>query len=579
MLSKRDLLAGGASLLAFSATPVLAQEKKKYIVQIPLTFDAGKRPHVDLFIGQDGPYNFLVDTGSYAGMIREDLAKKLKLGTNGVETGLDFAGKPSRNYIYAAKDVLMGGIFKLPSLDLVGEAKLPASTGDGVLPASMLTALTTELDFEAAMIRYYINDAPQDLTGFTRLDAISQADSDGGAEKFYANVTLDGRKLVCLVDTGATGRLFLSGAYVSGHNLWNKYADAAESGAVGANGEGVKTRIVKIPNFEFGGVHFDEVWAQLGDPGGFDTLLDQGIDGIVGCDIISQFTFAFAPHHVAWIKPNKSFSPLAGARPMVRHKADASQPVLPFLYRDDRRILLVAKAGDKPPVGCLINTGALKSAIAPAAAQASGLAAVDGGFDGNALAFPGDWHASHLVLAAKPALAGRPLAVDLGLDFLTAQACGIDFDVNELTLFPNGAPDLTGYSLFAERKSGSDSRFYVTAKLAGVDTICLVDTNAQATVTLLPHAVKARNLWDAFPDAEHHKLANGGETRLVKMTGLDVAGLHRDMVPVLLPDPAMTDPNPPYEAALGMGFLHRCNFIFTPDGKLYAKPNGFWTAA
>ncbi len=112
-----------------------------------------------------------------------------------------------------------------------------------------------------------------------------------------------------------------------------------------------------------------------------------------------------------------------------------------------------------------------------------------------------------------------------------------------------------------------------------MDTICLVDTNAQATVTLLPHAVKARNLWDAFPDAEHHKLANGGETRLVKMTGLDVAGLHRDMVPVLLPDPAMTDPNPPYEAALGMGFLHRCNFIFTPDGKLYAKPNGFWTAA
>ncbi len=581
MLSKRDLLAGGSALLALGAAPVRAQDKSApkthYIVEVPITFDAENRPLVGLFIGESGPYRFMIDTGAFGSLIREDLAKTLKLTAHDVVTTSSLAGRADRNYVYEAHNVLMGGIFKIPNLDLIGEDKLPHSGVDGVLPASILTALATELDYEGAQVRYYLEGATQDLTGFVKLNAESQADYDGGAEKIYARVKLDGHDLLCLVDTGAAGHIFLSGAYVQSHGLWHKNADAGQAGAAGANGEAVKTRIVKMPNFEFGPVHFDEVWVTLGDPGGLDNLLNMGVDGIIGDDLLRQFTLAFAPHHTVYIKPNSRFSPAAGARPMVNYAINPKQPVLPFLYRDDRRILLVAKAGDKP-VGCLINTEVVKNAIAPVAAQTLGLAAAGGGFDGSTLAIDGQWHAPHLVLGAKPSLNGRPLAVDLGLDFLIAQSSRLDFDLNELTLFPEGVPDLTGYSLFATRQAGEDSRFYITVKLAGVDTVCLVDTNAPATLTMAPQAVKARNLWDAFPDAEHRRNATS-ELRLVKMTGLDAGGLHLDTAPVLLVDPASPESFPPCDALLGMGFLHRCNWIFTPDGKLYAKPNGFWTAA
>jgi hypothetical protein len=580
MLNKRDLLAAAGALLALAALPALAEDapKKKYLVEIPITFDADGSPVVDLFIGDNGPYRFMIDTGSFGGMIREDLAKKLKLGTDGVISTGALAGRPERSYVYLAHDVLLGGIFQLPRIDLIGLDKLPHAGFDGILPASILTALPTELDFEQAQVRYYLQGAPMDLTGFSKLNAESQADTDGGAEKIYARVRLDGHELLCLVDTGAGGHLLLSGAYVQGHGLWHKNADAGQAGSVGTNGEVLKTRLVKMPDFEFGATHFDDIWVQLGDPGGLDNMLETGIDGIIGCQILRQFTLAFAEHHQVYVKPNGRFSPSAGARPMVGHSLDAKQPVLPFLYRDDRRIVLAAKAGDKPGIGCVINTGVPVSAIAPATAQALELAAVDGGFDGAPLAIDGVWHPPHLVLASRPNLNGRPFAADLGLDFLTAQPSRLDFDTNELTLFLEGMPDLAGYTVFAERKAGPDSRFYITVKLAGVDTLCLIDSFAQPTLTLFPHVVKARNLWDAFPDAEHRKAANGQESRLVKMAGLDAGGLHIATAPVLLADPAMSEPpGLPYDATLGMGFLHRCNWIFTPDGKLYAKPNGFWS--
>jgi len=585
MLSKRHLLTGGSALLVFAGLPgpVRAEDKApktKYIVEIPITFDGDGSPVVDLFIGEHGPYRFMIDTGSFGAMIREELAKTLKLHTDGVISTGALAGGPQRSYVYLATDILLGGIFKVPKMDMVGLEKLPHAGFDGILPASILTALQTELDFEKAQVRYYLQGAAPDLDGFTRLDAVSQADYDGGAEKLYVRVRLDGHSLLCLVDTGAGGHLLLSGAYVQSHGLWHKNADAGQSGSQGANGEVVKTRIVKMSNFELGAAHFDEIWVQLGDPGGLDNMLEQGIDGIIGCQILRQFTLAFAGHHQIYVKPNGRFSPSAGARPIVRHSFDARQPVLPFLYRDDRRILLTARADGKPPVGCMVDTGAVKSAISPAAAQIQGLPAVDGGFDGGTLAIDGQWHQPHLVLESKPSLNGRPLAVELGLDVLTAQATRIDFDVNEMTLFADAAPDLTGYSLFATRQAGDDSRFYITVKLGGADTLCLVDSGAQATLTLPPHTVRARNLWDAFPEAEHRTTPGGQALRLAKVKGLDAGGLHLDETPVLMADPQAPEPAvPPYEALLGMGFLHRCNWIFTPDGRLYAKPNSFWSVA
>lgn len=584
MLSKRDLVTGGSALLGLAATRAYARDKtgpQPTIVQIPIGLDVENRPVVTLFIGGKGPYRFMIDTGAFGALIRQDLAEALKLDEHGALTTTSLAGQAERSPVYRARDVMMGGVFRLPSLDMVAQANIPHAGMDGILPASVLTALKTELDFEKAMVRYYLEGAPQDLTGFVKLDSDAQPDYEGGAQKIYAHVRLDGRDLLCLIDTGAAGHILLSGAYVQDHDLWSRYAEAGQSAIGGVNGRAIKTRIVKVPNFEFGPMHFNDTWVTLGDPEGHDTLYEQGIDGVIGCDILRQFTLAFAEHHQVFVKPNRHFLRSAGVRPTVKPTFNRQKPVLSFTYTDDRRILIGALAGkrtaEKRLAACLVNTGAAQSDVADDDARSQGLAKMDGGFDGSAFILGGWWHPPHWVLAPRPATNRQPYAIDLGLDFLTAMTGRLDFDTNELTLFMDTPPDLTGYSLFATRQTGGDGRFYVTARLAGVDTSCLIDTSAPPNLTLLPHAVEARHLWDAFPEAKPYK-AGTVDRRLVKMTGLDIGGRNRDMAPVLLVDPSSPESFPPCDAILGMGFLHNYNWTFTPDGKLYAKPNGFWNA-
>lgn len=119
---KRDFLGGVSALIGLAAMPAAGQEKKKYIVQIPIDFDAFSRPIVGITIGDEGPFRFLIDTGAFGAAIKEDLAKRLKLPQSGVIKTGSIKGHES-NYIYTARGLLMSGLFKIPHMDLVGEDK------------------------------------------------------------------------------------------------------------------------------------------------------------------------------------------------------------------------------------------------------------------------------------------------------------------------------------------------------------------------------------------------------------------------------------------------------------------------
>lgn len=306
MLNKRYLLTGGGALLALTATRASAQDKagrQPTILQIPLTIDAHGAPLVDVFIGENGPYRFNLDTGSATAAIRDDLARTLKLPLVDTMSGASLAGF-GRNAVYAVRDVRLGGVLKLPPLPMNALEQTPAGLF-GRLPAAIVTDPQCELDYEGAMLRYYLGGAPMDLAGFTRLDSTSPVDGSGIVPGgIYVRLKLDGNELRCLADTGASRQqLLLSGAYVQTHDLWHRHADAPESLIAGANGERVKVRTVTLPNFEFGAVHFDQVRVTLIDPDGHDNLLHLGIDGLVGSDLLRQFTLAFKDHEV-YVKPN-----------------------------------------------------------------------------------------------------------------------------------------------------------------------------------------------------------------------------------------------------------------------------------
>ncbi len=579
MLSKRDLMLGGSALLAVTALPASAQDKKKYIVQIPIDFDAFSRPIVDVTIGGDASFRFLIDTGAFGAAIREDVAKRLKLPQSGVIQTGSIKGHES-NYIYTARDLLMGGIFKIPHMDLVGEDKSMGPGIDGILPASILTALPTELDYEAGMVRYYLGGAEPDLSGFTKADAEFQADTDGTAEKVYVTITLDGRKLLCLVDTGASTRLLIGSGFVSDHGLWKTYGDAASTNNVGGNGEVLKTKVARIPNIDIGGIHFDDLWCELAPPGLVDDFSSHEFDAIIGSGLWRQFTLAFAGHKTLYIAPNSRFSPSAGARPNVTPTLDARHPAISFVYQD-RRILVPAAIKDKPPVPFMVNTASVHSGIVPSTAASFGLVAAEGGFDSTGLLLGAGWVPPHFVLAGRDTLVRRHLAGELGLDFLMLQPSCLDFDLNQIEVFPDAPPDLTGYTKIAQLPADGDRRFYVTIKLAGEDYRCAIDTAAAASVSFFPKAVQARGLWDKFANPDEHTTTVDGvptKVRVAKVSGFDLGPFHLDTIPVTLQDPTMTTGSATVDGMVGMGFIQRCNWLFLTDGSLYAKPNSLFSA-
>ncbi len=330
MPTRRAFLSAATATAALGLVPahVLA-DGRKTIVEVPITFDKWGRPLLDLTFATGGPYNFLVDTGAGLPIIRDSVARGLKLEKHGA-ANTDSLGGESRNAYYGASEVLAGGMFLIPRMEFVGVYDVHSPGIDGALPASFLTSKPTELDFTAGCIRYYLNGAPIDLTGFTRLDAITNnADADGeaaGASKVYVNVVLEGRKMTCLVDTGAAGRLFISPTFATLTGLWDHYSDARESVSVGANGKRVKTRVARAGAFDMGGVSFDAVRITMGDPDAEDTSYGSH-DGIIGAGLLSQFTLAFN-HGALHVKPNAYFDADAG-RDVPLKPFPPQPPVLP----------------------------------------------------------------------------------------------------------------------------------------------------------------------------------------------------------------------------------------------------------
>jgi hypothetical protein len=580
MISKRDVLTGGSALLGTMVYARAAQAAAKpMIVPVPITFYGGQ-PVLSLTIGGQGPYHFILDTGSDLPAIKEPLAKQLGLHMAGSIKMESLKGDES-SYLYQAETLVIGGRLPLPRMTFVGMANFKETGVDGLLPASFLTFLPSQLDFEAKEIRYYIGGAEMDLTGFDKVPAFFEAEREGQAEKVYVEVNFDGRKLVCCLDTGAPANLFVYSGVVDRFKLWDKYPIVRDIKVAGVNGQGMQTRLVQGVNLSFGTLKIPSMPVTLGDPKEYEQMSDTH-DGLVGTPFMRHFIVAFGADKSLYFKPNSSFPALTNQVPDSLI-ADApagtlEAPAVPFLYGDDRRIVIPGRVGDGPAFTCLLNTGVVASGVGAKRAADLGLPTLPtGDVDGSNITFSS---VRLPKLKFKSVTANPNINPELGLDFLTLLPTALDFDQNLLTFFIKATPDLTGYvKLPAERKSGN-GRFLVKTTLAGHDLSCLIDTLVPLAILVPPATTKALNLWDAVPNPVERPLGAGAaavKTRLVGMKGFDMGSFHIDMAPVTLIDPTAT--GPAYggvDAVLGMGILHRLNLVFAGDGSVWAKPNSFW---
>jgi serine protease Do len=266
----------------------------------------GNRVLIAVGMNGQGPFIFMIDTGTYVSIVRPDLAKKLKLPIQGYEVSHGIGGKGDRFALYLARDFIIGGAIRQSSVVLEDSFRFGYQQDIyGALAAGILTASDTDLDFDAGELRIY-PDGRGDRAGYVAVDAeIPRADRpDRGSRKIVATILVNGQPVRCALDTGSPNTLSLHQSAARRLGLWDD-RPFAPSRPNGIGGAGPIARIVRVDQVALGDVRLDRPLISL-----LGNDLGSSLDGIVGLSFIRLFNMSIDSRgRRLWIKPSRQVSP------------------------------------------------------------------------------------------------------------------------------------------------------------------------------------------------------------------------------------------------------------------------------
>ncbi|WP_294330374.1 aspartyl protease family protein [uncultured Sphingomonas sp.] len=282
-LSRRTLLA--ASLLApLAARAASGEDGPNVPIEVPVQL-RGARVTVALRLGGQGPFDFMIDTGAFAGLIREDLARSLHLAQTG-QTRFNGRTLP----VYDAEDVIFGGVFAQRHITFAGFGSEGLGRGiSGTLSSSLLTMIDSDLDFDRGVWRFYPKSRGAAPAGFTALDS-RIAKRGIGSAFLFVHGTLGGRRYRFLLDTGGPGHIQLYREAAKASGLWAPSTPFAPVRTASTNGPGRVSPLVRADVLDLGGgLRFERPLVVLNQTPGMGF---PGVDGILGLGLLRHLNLA-----------------------------------------------------------------------------------------------------------------------------------------------------------------------------------------------------------------------------------------------------------------------------------------------
>jgi serine protease Do len=245
-LTRRQL--GGASLASLAARRARADD----ILPFTLTHD---RIAISGRINGAGPFPMFVDTGASAGVIAAPLATKLGLPILGHAT-TQFGD----SFEATQATLTLGDSITLADtpIAILDAPTLPDDTlFQLIVPASLLTALDSRIDFDALTITRGASNPP-DRTGYMPLAAdFSAADADN-ASVVSTDVTIGPNTVRALWDTGSPTVMEIPRAAADRLRLWDDSKPYAPDryAHVGGADSGV-SRVIRAGPISIGTIVYD----------------------------------------------------------------------------------------------------------------------------------------------------------------------------------------------------------------------------------------------------------------------------------------------------------------------------------
>ncbi|MFP1133341.1 pepsin/retropepsin-like aspartic protease family protein [Asticcacaulis sp. W401b] len=301
MFTRRHLL---ASLPLFTAAP--SARAGEASLTVPIVVTRQRRIMTSLSISDQGPFYFIVDSGAFVSALRPSIIRKL--GLRRVDS-MRVGGLGGSDYaqVYDARKVVFGESFRVDAMAMAGLEFLEKADADGLLAAGFLTAAEAALDFDKLRIDFHPGGKGLNLDGYTAWP--TRRELDGAGEKIFIDVTVDGLRANCLLDTGAQPAVILGSDFVKKHKLWDRYADPQEGKRRGVHGDEVRSRFVHANTLEVGNLPVKGGPLTLLTPTANDHL-GVGCDGIIGMGAIGRFNLIFKKDSL-YAKPNRYFEEVA----------------------------------------------------------------------------------------------------------------------------------------------------------------------------------------------------------------------------------------------------------------------------
>lgn len=284
-LSRRALLA--ATLLApAAARSAVGGTAPRAPIDVPIQMK-GPRVTVSVRFAGQGPYDFMIDTGAFVGLIREDLARSLSLARLG-QTRFNHRSLP----VYDAEAVIFGDLFTEHHVAFAGFAGEGLGKGiGGTFPAALLTALDSDLDFDRGIWRVHPDGRGATPAGFTALDSrIRKAASGIGSAFLFVDGTLGGRRYRFLLDTGGPGQIQLHHAAAAASGLWTPSTPFAPVRTASTDGPGRVSPLIRGDVLDLGGgLRFERPLVVLNQT---PSIAFPGADGIIGLGLLCHLNLA-----------------------------------------------------------------------------------------------------------------------------------------------------------------------------------------------------------------------------------------------------------------------------------------------
>ncbi len=286
MIDRRGLIKGLAALPLVAPAMARAQDMSR-IALAPIHL-RDSRLWMPVRFGGGQPHPFIVDTGAFANMIGEGLARRLDLREVGSLRVAGFGGA-ERFAAYRAPDVSLGEV-RVGSMTFAAfQDGMFHPAAAGLLSAAVLTVADTDLDLDAGLWRLHL-DGRSDRSGFEALPSTIRAETlDSGAAKILVDSVIDGASYRLEVDTGAPDALLLGSTATRRSRLWNDSTPFSPFRLSGIGGDGGRARLVRASSVTLGGISFERPLISLTDPAESRVIPS---DGVIGLRLLQQLNLS-----------------------------------------------------------------------------------------------------------------------------------------------------------------------------------------------------------------------------------------------------------------------------------------------